>query len=223
MGTYRQYCPIARTSEILAERWTPLVIRNLMLGAKTFTELARGLPTMSRSMLAKRLKDLERSGVIRSARKPDGNGSTYHLTEAGADLAAVITAMGEWGDRWLEVTSEHSDPGFALWAWCQAQLDRSKLPDRRTVVAFVFPEEPPTNRRYWLLADDGDAEICYSEPGGHIDLHVTARSIPFVEWHRGVVSWTAALRAGDITVTGARALARSIASWNLHAPIAPRT
>ena len=129
MGTYRQYCPIARASEILAERWNPLIVRNLMFGADTFSAIARGVPTMSRSMLLKRLDELERAGVIDVLdRNPDGRGHLYRLTEAGADLAGVIDGLAAWGERWVEVTPERSDPGFALWAWCQVQLDRSALP-----------------------------------------------------------------------------------------------
>lgn len=222
MGSYRQYCPIARASEILAERWVPLLVRNVMLGAHSFNELARGVPAMSRSMLAKRLAELEHAGVIRSVPKPSGRGSRYELTDAGADLANVITALGVWGERWVEVTSAHADPGFALWAWCQAQLDRSKLPAGRVVVAFTFPDEQPANRFYLLLVDNGDAEVCYADPGGMPDLHVEARSVAFVDWHRGALSWASARRDGHITVTGQPRLARSLPTWNLHAPIAPR-
>lgn len=222
MRTYRQYCPIARASEIMAERWTPLVVRNLMLGAHTFNDIARGVPAMSRSMLVKRLAELEHAGVVRVTPKPTGRGSRYDLTEAGADLAAVIGALGDWGERWVEVTSAHADPGFALWAWCQAQLDRSKLPHDRVLVAFAFPEEPPANRYYWLLVEHGDAEVCYADPGGDVDLHVEAGSAAFVDWHRGVRSWTAARASGGITVTGPRHLARALGTWNLHAPIASR-
>ncbi len=223
MRTYRQYCPIARASEIMAERWTPLVVRNLMLGAHTFNDLARGVPAMSRSMLAKRLTELERTGVVRSVPKQTGRGSWYELTDAGTDLAAVIHALGEWGERWVEVTSAHADPGFALWAWCRAQLDRAELPEDRVLVAFVFPDEPSTNRYYWLLVEHGDAEVCYADPGGGADLHVEAESAAFVDWHRGVLSWSAARRTGRITVTGPRRLARAVGTWNLHAPIAART
>ncbi len=194
-----------------------------MLGAHTFNDLARGVPAMSRSMLTKRLAELERTGVIQSRPKPDGRGSIYELTAAGQDLAEVIEALGSWGERWVEVTIDHADPGFALWAWCQAQLDRSKLPRHRVVVAFVFPDEPPNNRYYWLLVENGDAEVCYSDPGDDPDLHVEASSIAFVDWHRGTISWSQASREGDFTVTGSRQLARSLPEWNLHAPIAPRT
>jgi DNA-binding HxlR family transcriptional regulator len=223
MGTYRQYCPISRASEILAERWTPLVVRNLMLGATTFNDIARGVPAMSRSMLAKRLVELERAGVIRCEPKEHGRGSRYLLTDAGTDLASVIHELGRWGERWVEVTSVHADPGFALWAWCQAQLDRSSLPAGRIVVAFAFRDQPPANRYYWLLVEHGDAEVCYADPGGEPDVVVEAESVAFVDWHRGALSWSAAQHDGRIVVTGSRRIARSIATWNLHAPVAPRS
>jgi DNA-binding HxlR family transcriptional regulator len=216
MGTYRQYCPIARASEILAERWNPLIVRNLMFGADTFSAIARGVPTMSRSMLLKRLDELEHAGVIQSEHKPDGRGHIYRLTEAGADLAGIIGGLAEWGERWLEVTTEHSDPGFALWAWCQLQMDRTKLPMGRTLVALIFPEERATNRRYWILIDHGDAELCYRDPGGQPDLVVEAGSRAFVDWHRGARSWPDVLRTGEITVTGPTSLSRAFPTWNAH-------
>lgn len=222
MGTYRQYCPIARASEILAERWNPLIVRNLMLGAHTFNDIARGVPAMSRSLLAKRLVELEHAGVIRTAPKPGGRGSVYALTEAGADLAGVVGALGAWGERWVEVTTAHADPGFALWAWCRAQLDRDRLPEGRVLVAFTFPEEPPANRYYWLLVEHGDAEVCYADPGGPADLHVEAESTAFVDWHRGTLPWSVARREGRIRVVGPRRLERSLTTWNLHAPVAVR-
>lgn len=139
-------------------------------------------------MLAKRLTELEQAGVVRSEPKPTGRGCFYALTEAGEDLADVIRALGTWGERWVEVTTVHADPGFALWAWCQAQLDRSRLPEGRVVVAFVFPDQPSGNRYYWLLVEHGDADVCYSDPGGEPDLLVEAESLAFVDWHRGGAS-----------------------------------
>lgn len=222
MGTYRQYCPIARASEILAERWNPLIVRNLMFGAARFTDIARGVPTMSRSMLIKRLDELERAGVIESSPKQDGHGRLYHLTEAGADLAGVIGCLAEWGERWIDVTTERSDPGFALWAWCQVQLDRTALPaDDRVVVAFTFPDERPGNRKYWLLVEHGDAEVCYSDPGGDPDLRVEARSLPFVDWHRGARSWSDVIRSGDVTVHGPKDMRSALPRWNCRHPVMP--
>lgn len=214
MRTYRQYCPIARTSEILAERWTPLLVRNLMLGASTFGEIARGVPAMSRSMLVKRLSALQRAGILTVRPKGCGHGSIYELTEAGADLAGVITAMGEWGERWIEVTVDHADPGFALWAWVRAQIVHDRLPAGRHLVAFEFPDEAPGNRCYWLLVEGGEAEVCYSDPGGEPDLWVIAESLAFVDWHRGALSWARACREGRIRVHGSAHLARALPGWN---------
>ena len=215
MGRYHQYCPIARATEILGERWTLLIVRNLLMGADTFNTIARGVPTMSRSVLVRRLGELIRAGVVTTLTKP-GGGSIYHLTAAGRDLALVVDQLGDWATKWVEVTHEHTDPGFALWAWCAAQMDTSALPARRTVVGFTFPQERPANRRYWLLVCDGAAELCYTYPGGPVDLDVVADSAAFVDWHRGARSWTNVLRSGDVVVNGARDVARALPTWNTH-------
>lgn len=221
MSDYRQYCPIARASEILAERWNPLIVRNLMFGACTFTDIANGVPSMSRSMLIKRLGELERANVIHKTPKERGHGHVYHLTDAGRDLADVIGALGSWGERWIDVTTEHSDPGFALWAWCRVQMNPDVLPERRSVVEFAFPDQPPTNRYYWLLVERKHAELCYSDPGGDPDLRVTAESPAFVDWHRGALRWGDAIRNGTISVEGDRALAGALPTWNRHEPLLP--
>ncbi len=218
MTSYRQYCPVARASEVLAERWSLLIVRNLLFGASTFTDIARGVPHMSRSMLVKRLRELEHHGIIATAAKANGQGSTYRLTEAGRDLTDVVEAFGAWATRWVDVQPEHADPGFALWAWCQVQLNRDALPTDRVVVAFLFPDEPPGNRRFWLLVDNGDAELCVTDPGDEPAAEVVARSEAFVDWHRGVRSWSDAVRRGDITVRGARSVVRALPTWNLGRP-----
>lgn len=166
---------------------------------------------MSRSLLIKRLKDLERAGVVCKA--ADGG---YELTQAGADLAGVIDALGVWGERWLEVTTEHTDPGFVLWSWAKYYVDAEQLPERRVVVEFEFPEEPPTNRRYWLLAEHGAAELCYSHPGGESDVFVTASSEAFTRWHLGTLEWRQALADGAIAIIGPSPLVRAVPTWNRH-------
>ena len=211
MRSYGEYCPIARASEIVAERWTPLVIRNLIYGCRTFSDIARGVPAMSRSLLIKRLKELQRAGVVRKA--ADG---TYELTDAGADLAGVIEALRAWGDRWLEVTTEHTDPGFVLWSWTRYFVAADQLPPKRVLVEFTFPEEPPTNRRYWLLAEGGAAELCYSHPGGDPDVFVSAESVAFTHWHLGTLPWRRAIADGAIQVTGPQRLTRVLPTWNCH-------
>lgn len=219
MASYQQYCPIARASEILAERWNLLIVRNLMFGATTFTAIAQGVPAMSRSMLVKRLRELEQAGILASTPKATGQGSNYALTEAGADLAGVIDSIGRWSETWVDVLPEHTDPGFALWAWCQVQLNVDALPAGRTVVHFDFPDERAGNRFFWLLVEHGTAELCVTDPGGEPDLFVVAGSEAFVHWHRGALEWRRAVGNGDITVTGPADLARAFPSWNLREPV----
>lgn len=222
MADYRQYCPLARASEILAERWNLLIIRNLMWGAETFNDLANGVPHMSRSMLIKRLRELEANGIISSTPKASGKGSRYRLTDAGQDLIGVVGQLAEWGERWVEIRPEHTDPGFALWVWCQVQLNRAELPQDRMVVGFTFPDEALGNRRYWLLVEAGDAEVCVSDPGDEPVVEVTARSRAFIDWHRGALSWKLAIKSGDISIVGQRSVVRALPTWNLQEPIAPR-
>jgi len=114
MRNYGQFCPIARGSEILAERWTPIILRNLLLGCRTFNEIAAGAPGLSRALLTRRLRELEHAGVIRIRPKPDGHGSLYEPTAAGRDLWPMLLALGRWAERWTEVTTEHADPASTV-------------------------------------------------------------------------------------------------------------
>jgi DNA-binding HxlR family transcriptional regulator len=217
MRTYGQYCPIARGAEIFAERWTPLIIRNLHLGCGSFSEILAGAPGLSRTLLSQRLKQLERLGIIESTRKSDGRGHHYQLTVAGRDLFAVCQSLGEWGARWLEIAPEHLDPFVALWSMCNA-LRRDRLPDRRVVVRFDFTGRPRPER-YWLLIERGDVEICKTYPGLE-DLYVTAEAEAFVKWHAGQLPWSQAIREGSIQIAGPSSLARAFPAWNARSAFA---
>jgi DNA-binding HxlR family transcriptional regulator len=141
MRTYGQFCPVARTSELLAERWTPIIIRNLLTGCQTFTEIRQGAPGIPTALLTKRLNTLERHGIIERERCPSGRGWSYRLTEQGQDLKAVCDAMGQWGARWLEIEPRHMDPAYVLWATTKL-VDPAKLPDRTVVVRFELRDRP---------------------------------------------------------------------------------
>jgi DNA-binding HxlR family transcriptional regulator len=212
---YGQYCPIARASEVLAERWTPIILRNLLNGASTFNEIAADAPGIPRSLLTTRLRGLERMGIIEIAPNPNGQGSVYRPTEAGRDLQGLLVTMGRWADRWLELGDEHVDPGLLLRAWCRHSLALDRLPRRRVVVRFEFPGQPRTSSQLWFIFDGDRSEICRTNPGFQEDLVVTAQARALTEWHLGRVGWTSALRSGHIRVTGSRSLARALPTWNL--------
>jgi DNA-binding HxlR family transcriptional regulator len=249
MRTYGQYCPIARGAEIFAERWTPLIVRNLSLGCGSFSEILEGAPGLSRTLLSQRLKDLERLGIVASVCKPAGRRRSYQLTPAGHDLFKVCVSLGEWGARWLEIAPENLDPFVALWSMCNA-LRRDRLPDRRVAIQFDFfaprlvrqsaargggsaPREGGTGRqspeRYWLLIEFGDTEICKTYPGVDADLYVTAEAEAFVKWHAGQLTWAAAIRDRRIQLCGPSWLVRAFPTWNARSmfahitPVSPIT
>lgn len=214
MHSYRQYCPIARASQVLAERWTPIVLRNLIAGAETFTELAEGAPGMSRTLLSARLRELERVGVVAIDPHPRGRGKRYRPTEAGLALRPVLAAMGTWAEQWFELDPADSDPGFLLHNWCHRYLAVDRLPARRVVVRFDFTDQPPKQRRLWMLFDGERSEVCLTDPKMEEDLVVTAESTALAQWHLGRLEWAQALRANRVHVTGPRDLARALPSWN---------
>jgi DNA-binding HxlR family transcriptional regulator len=214
MRNYGQYCPIARASAVLAERWTPIILRNLLNGCTTFTDIADGAPGIPRSLLTCRLRALERVGVVWSEANPSGRGSLYHLTEAGLDLKELLYALGTWGERWLELAPEHVDPYVVLWAWCEWYLERDRLPDHRVVVRFEFPDQSLGSRWFWMVFDGERSEVCRKDPGFEVDLVVEAESMALAEWHLGRVEWNDALRAGRISVAGPRQLGRMLPTWN---------
>ena len=215
MRTYGQFCPIARGSEILAERWTPIILRNLvLLGCRTFNEIADGAPGLSRALLARRLRELERAGVLEIRAKPNGRGSVYEPTPAGRDLAGVLESIGGWAERWTELSDHHSDPDAVLWSWTQTFLRRDLLPDRRVVVRFEY-RRGGRRVRLWLLAEGGAAELCRFDPGFGDDLVVSIDDpLVFAHWHLGRVSWAVAVASGGVTVSGPRALRQALPTWN---------
>lgn len=214
MKTYRQYCPIARASEILAQRWTPIIIRDLLNGPTTYSKLADGAPGLSRTLLTTRLRELQRLGLVDTTPDAEGKGSLYRLTESGDDLGDVLSAIGNWGERWLEVAPEHADPGLVLNSWSKIYLATDKLPRQRVVARFDFPDQPKKGTPLWLIFDGENTEVCRKPPGFEEDLIVTAQSVALAEWHLGRTEWEDAIAQDRIKVTGLPKLARALPTWN---------
>ena len=214
MRSYGQYCPIARAAEVLAERWTPIILRDLLNGRSTFSELAEGAPGLSRTLLTSRLRKLERAGAIQRSPKGKGRGWRYEVTDMGRELRDVLFTMGKWGERWLELAPEHTDPGVVLHSWWTLYLDHEHLPDNRVVARFDFPDQPIKGNQHWFIFNKDDSEVCRTDPGFDTDLVVTAESKAFTEWHLGRLEWVDAVRNAQIQVAGPRALARALPTWN---------
>jgi DNA-binding HxlR family transcriptional regulator len=208
--SYGQYCPVARATEILAMRWTPIIVRNLLLGCETFSELRDGAPGIPRSVLSSRLELLEQYGIVE--RVPSGRGSRYLLTEAGRDLDPVVEAMGTWGARWLEMTPAHFDSHTVLWSLCRL-TDASELPSRRLVIRFDISDGH--KRRVWVVLCPPSSEVCVKPPGYDEDLVVATNSEWLAKWHMGRITLGAAMHAGLISVEGPRELVQTLATLGL--------
>ena len=214
MRSYGQYCPIARASEVLAERWTPIILRNMLNGSTTFTQIAADAPGIPRTLLTHRLRELAAIGVVEIRPRSGGHGSVYELSAAGRDLRGVIIAIGAWGERWLDLGPQHVDPGVVLRSWCHWYLATENLPERRVVVRFDFPDQPTKTNQAWVIFDGDDSEVCRTHPGFDEDLVVETEAKALAEWHLGRTEWTSAVRAGRIRVSGPPRLARSLPTWN---------
>jgi DNA-binding HxlR family transcriptional regulator len=205
--SYEQYCPIARGAEVFATRWTPVIVRNLLLGCRTFTELRDGAPGISRSLLSERLAQLESVGVVEKRPNPSGRGWLYEPTQAGQDLRAVCDAMGAWGSAWVELGPQHLDPYYSLWAIARG-LRSVELPEQRLNARFDVPSMPADKRRFWLLVQAPEPEVCVHHPGHDEDLLVTADPEWLARWALGELTLGHGLRAGTAEVTGPRELTR---------------
>lgn len=212
--SYAQYCPIARTSEILAQRWTPIIVRNLLNGPATYSSLADQAPGIPRSLLTSRLRELQATDLVEKTPKPDGRGSVYRLTTPGEDLATVIDAMGNWGERWLEVTTQHADPLYFLNSWVDVYLNEDALPDHRVTARFEFTDQPPKVSPMWVIFHRQQSEVCRQDPGYPEDLIIRAESVALAEWHLGRIEWAHATKQGRITVEGIPKLKRAFPTWN---------
>jgi DNA-binding HxlR family transcriptional regulator len=212
MGShYGQFCPVAKAMELLDERWTLLVVRELMMGSRHFNALRRGVPRMSPALLSKRLQTLVRAGVVE--RWEDGNRVTYRLSPAGRELEPIVEALGRWGVRWIpELGDEDLDPHLLLWDM-HRNIDAEAVPDGRTVIAFVFPDVAPPASRWWLVISDDGVDVCDEDPGHAVRVTVEAglRTLTLI-W-RGDLSWAAALRSGELVLHGEPQARRALPRW----------
>ena len=217
MTAYGQFCPVALGAEIFAERWTPLVVRELLAGARRFTDIQRGVPRMSRNLLAQRLVSLQGAGIVeRRAPADGGRGHEYHLTEAGRELAAVVEALGAWGIRWAskDLTDEHLDPDFLMWA-IRRLVRVDALPERRVVVHFRFRRGARVDaaRQYWLVLDRPNVDVCLFDPGHDVDVELLGEVDALARLCLGQLTLAQAVKAGRVELAGAPRHRRGLFDW----------
>ncbi len=216
MRGYGDYCPIAKAAEVLSTRWTPIIVRNLILGCRTFNEIREGTHGIPRSILSERLRLLERYGIVHRLPRPAGRGWTYALTEAGLELRPVMDAMGHWGARWIEAAPEDADPYLALWSMCRA-IDAERIP-RRIVMRFDFRDEP--DRPFWVLVQRPRPEVCVKHPGLEVELVVTTETRWLAGWQMGRMGLGQAMRERLIVFDGPPTLVLAFSRWGGVSPFA---
>lgn len=213
----QQFCPVARASEIFAERWTPLIIRNLLVGCRTFGEILDGAPGIPRSLLTTRLRSLEVRGLVHRRPASKGRGYEYELTASGTELQAVCDALGTWGARWLDIAPEDLDPGVLLWAIARF-FNVEALTKERLVVRLDLLDH--RRLKFWWVIQRPGAELCRKHPGFEEDLIIPARTEWLARWHAGHLTLAAAERDGLIRIEGAPKLARAFRALGGTSPFA---
>ncbi len=202
MSEYHQYCPIAKAVEVVGERWSLLIVREMLVGARRFNEIARGLPGISRTLLSSRLRQMERAGLI------ERRNSGYALSPAGEDLAPLVFGLGAWAQTWIlgDPEPEELDPTLLIW-WGHSRLHTDLLPKERTVLEFRFVDH---QNRYWLLVEPSGTSICEYDPGFGIEAVITTDLFTLHRVWNGREEFRAALRADRIHLEGDRATVRQL-------------
>lgn len=208
-------------AEIVCSKWTPLVLRELLSGSTRFNDLRRGVPRMSPTLLSKRLKELELAGVIAAHAGSRSGGTEYRLTEAGQDLRDVIMSLGLWGHRWIEssISLKNLDPSLLMWDM-RRNIAPTGLPRRKCTVQFSYPEITNGRNTWWLVIEDRDVDLCRIDPGNDVDLYVSSTLHSMTAVWMGHATLKAEIAAGNIMLTGDKAITRSIHGWLGLSPFA---
>ena len=211
MSSYGQFCPVAKAMELLDERWTLLVVRELLVGSRTFNALRRGVPRMSPALLSARLQSLARAGLLE--RHESGRRVEYTLTPAGRELRPIVEAIGRWGVRWIpDLGDADLDPHLLMWD-IHRNVDMDEVPPGRTILRFTFRDVVGSGRDWWLVIKADGVDLCDFDPGGPVAGTVDAELRTLTELWRGDHQWAQVLRSGRLRLEGPAQVRRAVPRW----------
>ena len=213
MKRYGQFCPVAKSAEILGDPWAILIVREILLGSNRFSMLQRGVPKISPTVLNTRLKELEANGVIAKRPLNGQRGHEYRLTAAGRELAPVVESLAVWGMRWArdEMEPEDMDVTFLMFD-IERRVDLNELPDGESVLCFQFPDLDEFGT-WWLICGNGDTDLCYQDPGKDVSAYLTATSTDMIAVWMGDLGLGAALSQGRLKLHGEAAVCDRFRKW----------
>ena len=220
MKTYGQYCPVARAADILGERWTLLILRDILGGARRFNQIRKGVPRMSPTLLSNRLKSLEAYGLITRQTVPGSNLTEYAPTQAGLEVRPIVELFGAWGQRWVrnKIGEDELDVSQLMW-YLRCGINRQHFKPEQSVVSFEFTDRPRLSKgnwwvdKWWLIVSEDEVDLCAQDPGYEVDLYVISDLRTMTKVSLGDVSVREALRTGAIELHGSRSLANSFGQW----------
>ncbi len=212
MKTYGQFCPLAQATQLLCERWTLIIVREMIAGSSRFSELQRGAPLLSPTLLSARLKQLVKAGVV--ALQDAGTSPTYHLTPAGQALRPIIEHLGIWGHHWASANLDDTelDAGLLMWDM-RRSVDAQVFPAQRVVVQFEYPDAPVGSRDWWLVSEGGEIDLCLQDTGYQVDVLIQCSLRTMTEVWTCKRLFSDAVRSRDISVKGDPRLASRLQAW----------
>ncbi len=212
MKSFGQFCPLAQATQLLCERWTLLVVRELVAGSTRFNELRKGVPLMSPTLLSARLKQLVEAGVI--TRTGSKNKGVYELTKAGRELTPIVQLLGAWGHRWVPTSLVVEDLDASLLMWdMRRSINRDVFPEHRIVVQFEFADASKGAKDWWLVSEHGEIELCLNDPGIDVDIVIKSPLRTMTAVWTCKIEFDDAVREGEIEVFGDAALTKNLSEW----------
>jgi DNA-binding HxlR family transcriptional regulator len=217
---YLQFCPVAKASELLCEKWTFLIIRELLVGGKRFNDFQRGLAAISPTVLTKRLNELTDNGLVIRKKIQGQRGYEYFLTEQGKELAPIIQQIGEWGMRWTRGQIDDSELDIELlMLYLERSIDAERLPGGGTTICFNFSDRQQLSK-WWIMVSDAGIDVCTVDPGKEVDIWFNTDLRTMIEIWMGDMSYKAAVRDKKLQLIGPAALTGNITSWMANSTFA---
>lgn len=218
MKPYGQFCPLAQATQLLCERWTLIIVRELIAGSTRFSELQKGVPLISPTLLSTRLKHLVKTGVVELA-GTKGN-HTYHLTQAGLELRPLVELLGAWGHRWArsDLNSDDLDAGLLMWDM-RRSVEPAVFPSHRVVVKFEYPDAPQGARDWWLVSEKGEVDLCLNDPGYDIDILIKSSLKSMTAVWICETTLNESKARGEIDILGDPDLIKKLQDWLQSSPL----